>query len=231
MNDLTNAIIGCLPLVLLVVLMAFGASWLGRNLLPNHPLLRRSVRAIVHLIFIAPLRNSYRAVRWLCVTAFNANPNYRTHQLFFDNYPVAPLELYGVIEAAFEARQINGVELSRVSRLEWHLLSSRRVYLHVRFRDAVCFIGAIPMGNGLLVSWRYSIWPGRIWMVLFQIPLLGILAERTFLHPTFHRTDVYFAFEQAIQRCVAEATDTLAHRGVRPLADNEQQPLLREFYG
>jgi hypothetical protein len=230
MSDFLTAIIGCLPLMLMVVLIAFGVSRLNAILLPKNRLLRRFLGGIMRFVFVEPVRQSYRAIRWLGITTLTTNPNYRTHQLYLDNYPVTPLELYAEVEAAFDARQIVGVELSRVSRLEWHLLSSRRIYLLARFREAVCFIGAVPFGDGLLVSWRYSIWPGRSWMVVFQVPYLGVLAERVFSQPTFHRGDVYYALEQAIRVCVTGAMDTLADRGIRPLAQNEQPLLLREFY-
>lgn len=230
MDDLATTILGCLPLVLLVVMMAYGLTRLGK-LLPKNPLLRRSIRTFSRLVFIEPFRKTYQAVRWLCLTFRNANPNYRTHQLYFDRYHVTPLELYQLIEEVFMARQIVGVHLSRVTRLEWHLLSPRRIYLLIRFRDAVCFIGGVPLGTGLLVSWRYTAAPGRVWMVLFQIPFLGSLAERTFSAPTFYRTDLYLALEQAIRETVVEATNILTQRGIRPLTPNEQAPLLREFYG
>lgn len=231
MNDLSTTILGCLPLVLLIVMMSYSLSWLSRNLLPGNPLLRRLIRAVLRLVLIEPFRKSCRAIRWLGSTIFNTSPNYRTHQLYFDRYPVAPLELYALIEDVFATRQMVGVHLSRVSRLEWHLLSLRRIYLLIRFRDAVCFISGVPVGTGLLVSWRYTAMPGRVLMVLFQIPFVGVLAERIISPPTFYRTDLYFAFEQAIRECVLEATNLLAQRGVRPLTENEQRPLLREFYG
>ncbi len=230
MNDFSTAILGCLPLVLLIVMMAYGISWLGRNLLPRNPLLRRSIRAVARFVLIEPFSKSYRAIRWLGSTILNTSPNYRTHQLYFDRYPVTPLELYALIEDVFATRQIIGVHLSRVSRLEWHLLSPRRIYLVIRFRDAVCFVSGVPVGTGLLVSWRFSAMPGRILMVLFQIPFVGVLIEMIISPPTFYRTDLYFAFEQAIRECVLEATHLLAQRGVRPLTENEQRPLLREFY-
>ncbi len=231
MGDSSTAILGCLPLILLIVMMAYGLSWVGRNLTPKNPLLRRSIKACVRLVMIEPFRKSYRAIRWIGLTAFNANPNYRTHQLYFDHYLVTPLELYALIEEVVAARQIVGLHLSRVTRLEWHLLSPRRIYLLIRYRDAICFICAVPVGTGLLVSWRYTTFSGRVLTVLFQIPFLGVLAERIISTPTFYRTDLHFGLEQAIRECVLEATNRLAQRGVRPLTANEQRPLLREFYG
>lgn len=230
MNDLSAVILGCLPTVLLFVLMAYGLSWLGRSLLPRNPILRRFVRSGFQVVLIEPFRRSYRAIRWLILAAVNANRVYRTRELYFDRYPVTPLELYSLIEEVFATRQIIGLRISRVSRLEWHLLSGRRVFLLIRFRDAVCFIGGVRVGTGLLVSWRFCAMPGRVLLVLFQIPFIGVVAERIISPPTFYRTDLYFALEQAIRDSVLEATARLAQRGVRPLTANEQRPLLREFY-
>jgi len=230
MNDFLAAILGCLPLVLFIVLMAYGLSWFTRNLLPRNPILRRLIRSVFRLIVIEPFRKSYRAIRWLILATVNANPVYRTQQLYFDQYPVTPLELYDMIEEVATTRQIIGVSLSRVSRLEWHLLSGRRIYLLIRFRDAVCFIGAVRVGTGLLVSWRYCAMPGRLSLVLFQIPFVGAVIERIMSPPTFYRTDLYFALERAIRDSILEATNRLAGRGVRLLTANEQRPLLRLFY-
>lgn len=230
MNDLSSAIIGCLPLVLFVVLIAFGVTWLTSNLVPRNAILRRLARFGFRLVLIEPFRKSYRAIRWITVTAVNASPVYRTQQLFFDNYPVTPLELYALIEEVVVARQIVGIHLSRTSRLEWHVFSGRRIYLFIRYRDAVCFISGARVGRGLLVSWRYSAMPGSLSQVLFQVPFIGAVVERLFSPPTFYRTDLYFALEQAIRECVVEATNRLTQRGVRPLTAIEQRPLLREFY-
>ena len=230
MNDSSSTILACLSLVFWLVLIAFGLSWISRHLLPHNPFVRRMVRAVLRLVFVTPFRSVYRIGQWLVYAIRDTEPDYRRHQLFFERYPVSPLELYGVVEGVFVRRQIIGIQLSRVSRLEWHLLSARRTYLLVKFRDAVCFIGAVPVGNGLHVTWRYAATPSRLSMILFEIPYFGFIVERLISPPTFYRTDVYDALEQAIRGCVVEATNVLAGRGVRPLTQAEQRPLLREFY-
>jgi hypothetical protein len=188
------------------------------------------IRTALQLIFISPFRTIRRIGSWLANAVDVTRPQYRRNQLFFERYPVSPMELYAVIEQVLQRRQIIGVQVSRVSRLEWHILSARRIYLLIRFRDAVCFIGAVPVGNGLLVTWRYAEMPSRIALVLFEVPYFGTPIERLLAPDTFYRTDLYQAFEQAIRAAVAEATNLLAGRGVRPLTADEQRPLLREFY-
>lgn len=71
--------------------------------------------------------------------------------------------------------------------------------------------------------------PRRLSSVLFQIPLLGAVAEKVFSPPTFYRTDLYFAMERVIRQSVVQAANQLAQRGLEPLTAEEQRPLLREF--
>lgn len=73
--------------------------------------------------------------------------------------------------------------------------------------------------------------PDRLLLILFQVPFAGALAERLFRRPTFYRTDVYHAFEQAIRSIVLEAANILTEHGIRPLTGDEARPILHEFYG
>jgi hypothetical protein len=231
MNDSSATLPGCLPFVLWIVVIIYACFWLATRLQPRNALLRRTFKNALRITLIEPFRKPYRGIRWLTVRFFAADPNYRFHQLYLERYPVTPLELYEAIEAVFAARQIIGVQVSRTTRFEWHLLSVRRIYLLISFGAAACFISGIPVGTGLYVTWRYSALPSAAVQVLFQVPFLGVVAERLFAPPTFYRTDLYVAFEQAIRSCVLEATNHLAQQGVRPLGETETRPLLREFYG
>lgn len=229
-NDLSGALLGCLPLILWLVIIVYAVSWLSSRILPRNVWLRRSIRTLARLIFIEPFRQTYRAMRWLVVHLFTTNPTYRFHQIYLERYPVTPLELYAMITDVFATRQIIGVQIRRVARLEWHLLSTRRIYLLIQFRGSACFISAIPMGTGIFITWRYSAMPSKFLLILFEVPIFGVIAERLLAPPTFYRTDVYQAFEESVRECVIEATRVLTQRGVRALNETERRPLLREFY-
>ncbi|MGI8467001.1 MAG: hypothetical protein ACR2N3_00945 [Pyrinomonadaceae bacterium] len=73
--------------------------------------------------------------------------------------------------------------------------------------------------------------PSRFWLILFQVPLFGVVIERLLAPPTFYRTDLYFAFEQLIRSSILETSNLMTQEGMRPLTETEQRPLLREFYG
>jgi hypothetical protein len=230
MHDRLDAILGCLPFVLWLALVLVAYGWVTSKFNRGNSLLGRALRNTFRFTFVGPISATYRAVRWVTMKYVSAHPHYHFHQVFLDQYPVTPLQLFESIEAVFNERQIIGVQLSRVQQLEWNLLSGRRIYLLIRRRASVCYISAIPVGTGLFVAWRYSSVPPAAIQVVLQVPLLGRLAEWLFAPPTFYREDFYDAFEQAIRACVLEATDRLGGQGIRPLTEVEARPLLREFY-
>lgn len=230
MSELSQIIFTLLLLVLWVVIWILVFSWLVNYFFPKNKWLKKGLKRTAQLILVEPFKVSYRAGRWIIVKIFTTQPDYRLLQIYLENYPVTPLAFYEAVEEVFRQRQIIGAQISRISRLEWHLLSARRIYLLIRFRDAVCLIGALPMGTSFLVSWRYAALPGKAFLILFQVPVIGALFEKLLKPPTFYRTDIYYAFEQIVRSTLLETTNLLVHQGIRPLAENEQRPLLREFY-
>lgn len=231
MNELSQIIISILGVLLVPMIWILFFSWLNK-FLPNSKWLKGSVKRAGRLLLIAPFKQSYRAICWLTIKTVTAHPDYRTNQIHLENYPLTPLAFYDAVEEAFARREIIGIEISRITRREWHLLSSQRIYLLIRFRDAVCFVSATPLGTSFLVSWRYTAQPGKFLLILFQVSFVGAVAEKLLKPATFYRTDFYHAFEQVIRSTVLEATNVVTiQEGIRPLTENEQRPLLREFYG
>jgi len=232
MNELSQIIFTILSFLLVPIIWLLFFSWIFKRFFPNPKWLKRGLKTIFRLVMIEPFKQSYGAVRWLAVKAVTTPPDYRTNQIHLENYPLTPLEFFGAVEEVLAERQIIGVEISRIARREWHLLSARRIYLLISFRDAVCFVSAVPLGTSFLVSWRYTAQPGKLFLILFQVPFIGVVAEHLLKPATFYRTDVYHAFEQVIRRVVSDATHVLnAHDGIRPLTEQEERPLLHEFYG
>jgi len=232
MNELSQIIFTILSLLLVPIIWVLFFSWIFKRFFPNSKWLKRGLKKLFWLVLIEPFKKTYGAISWLAVKVFTTRPDYRTNQIHLENYPLTPLEFYEAVEQVLQQRQIIGTEISRIARREWHLLSARRIYLLVRFRDAVCFIGATPLGTAFLVSWRYTAQPGKFLLILFQVPFVGVVAEKLLKPATFYRTDVYHAFEQVVRRAVLEATNVLnTQNGIRPLTEQEERPLLQEFYG
>ncbi len=229
---MSSALIASLQILFAVEILIFGVSFAAKLVFPNSNLHRRIWRLILNYAFVKPLKFTFRGSKWLLMRLFTTQPEYRLQQTFLENYPLTPLAFYQSFEEAFARRQIIGVEITRINRLEWHLLSGSRIYLLLRFRGAVCILSGVTLGTGFLASWRYSTNASRTLLILFQVPFVGAAAQKMLTPPTFYRTDLYYAFEQIVRSSILETTNLLtAQEGIRPLTENETRPLLREFYG
>jgi hypothetical protein len=210
------------------IILIIGLAWAWK-LLPYNRLILRILKSLYRWLISKPLMAIFESSKFILERVFRA-PDYRIRQIFLDNYPVSTLEFYQMVEDVFMQRQVVGAEISRITRYEWHLLSTRRIYLQIRYREARCVIGGLSLGTGFQLTWRYGVIPGKFFVLLFDIPFIGQAAERLLAPPTFYRNDVYLAFEQLVRATVTETTNRLTEVGVRPLTEVERRPLLREFY-
>ena len=232
MNTVMSFLITSLQILFAVEILIFGVSFAAKLVFPKRNLHGRIWRLILNYAFVKPIKHSYRDVKWLLVRLFTTQPEYRLRQTFLENYPLTPLAFYQSFEEAFARRQIIGVEISRITRREWHLLSGSRIYLLLRFGGVVCILSGVTLGTGFLASWRYSINPSRTLLILFQVPFVGAVAEKLLTPSTFYRTDLYYAFEQLVRSSILETTNLLtAQQDIHPLTETEARPLLQEFYG
>jgi hypothetical protein len=213
------------------VILTLGVTVAAKLIFPKYNLSKRIWRSVYRYALRAPGARIFNGFKWLTIKLIDTRPEFRIHQTYLENYPVAPLQFFDAIVEILHQQQIIGINIYPVVRREWGLLSPRRLYLVIRYRGAACFIGAARFGTALEVSWRYTATPSKLLLILFQLPWVGRVAGWLMQPPTSYRADMLQAFEQAVRSTVLEATGLLHGQGARPLTDVEQQPLLRQFYG
>lgn len=218
-----------MEVLIAAIILIIGLVWAWNFFLPRSSLILRIFKSFYQGLLVKPLKAIFGASKFILERVFSS-PDYRVHQVFLDNYPISTLEFYQTVEEIFTNRQVVGAEISRITRYEWNLLSTRRIYLQIRYREARCVIGGLSLGTGFQLTWRYGVVPNKIFTALFDLPFVGQVAERLLSPPTFYRNDVYLAFEQLIRATITETTNRLTQLGFRPLTEFEQRPLLREFY-
>lgn len=85
-----------------------------------------------------------------------------------DGLSFSPQEFYAKIEQQLEARQIPGLEISRLEFAEGGMLSDQRTYLRL-MRERLAFVTcAAPFGKVFFFSWRTVYVPAlvRLWHIL-----------------------------------------------------------------
>lgn len=229
MNELSALILGLLQLVFFIVLLAVGFSWLAGLLFPKNRWLKKILRSSVRGLF-KPISALFRSFKWLIHKAFTTRPEFNRQRTVFEDCQFTPMELFDAVEEVFQTRHVDQTAISRITRREWHLLSTRRTYLLISFRRSAFVISAVVLGTSLLITERFTRTPSRLMLIMLQTPLLGAALEHFLLPPTFYREDIYYAFEQSVRSSLREATDQL---GAPELGEQnlvEQQPVLQEFY-
>src|SRR5207248_270366 len=87
---------------------------------------------------------------------------------FVETFNLPPQQFYASLEQEFSARNIPGLEISRVDYSEGGLLSHKRIYLRL-IRERLAFdTCAAPFGTGYFFSCRTVYSPARVrlWHIL-----------------------------------------------------------------
>jgi hypothetical protein len=208
----------CVVTVFLLYVMIKAAS----AMMPN--LIRRQLRLrTVFSILSAPARGIWRLLN---LTA-ERELTLATHQVILTDFPLTPLEFFAFVEDVLTQRQIPGVYASLIARRQVGLLSQRRWYLHVSYQTSLCIIGAMPVGNAFVISWRSGEVGSWAHFLFLEHPNLRGLADWFLRPPTFYRIDVNTAFQQLARQAVLDAVDEITEaRGFRPLNETQRQRIM-----
>jgi hypothetical protein len=90
-----------------------------------------------------------------------------------DNFQYMSGDFYGMVERELTARQVPGLEISRVNLSEGGLLSDRREYLQLSRERLVFRVCAAPFGTSFFVSFRFVESPLGIKPLQLVIFLVG----------------------------------------------------------
>jgi hypothetical protein len=94
-------------------------------------------------------------------------------------------EFYAVIEEKLKAREVPGLEMSRVEFAEGGLLSAKRTYLRMTRERLVFDVCSSPFGTSHFFSCRYAEIPAVIKLWQLAITLIGIFVFIGLLWRTF----------------------------------------------
>jgi hypothetical protein len=106
---------------------------------------------------------------------------------FVDGFQYAPTEFYDAVEKELKARQVPGMEMSRIEFAQGGILSDKRLYLRM-VRERLTFdVCAAPFGTSFFFSCRMADIPVAIqlWQLIvlvFGLGVCGILSFSLLAH-------------------------------------------------
>lgn len=136
------------------------------------------------------------------------------HHLF-DNRPFEPGEFYDSLKQALMEQGMEDVLFSTVTHAQGGLVSTRRDYLRVQFRQYMVDISAAPFAKeAFFVSWWLGDAGFTLRDYLSSIPVIGRLFSRR--EKTFYELDTEIMFKETVAGCVRNTIEGLTQtKGVR----------------
>ncbi len=107
---------------------------------------------------------------------------------FADGFSHSPADFYAAVEKELDARQVPGLEKSRVEFAEGGLLSDKRVYLRMARERLVFDVCAAPFGTRFFFSCRMAEIPLAIGFWQLGAVLLGLLGYTGLLWSIFGKS-------------------------------------------
>jgi hypothetical protein len=150
------------------------------------------------------------------------------HRLF-TNPPFSPLEFYNSLETVLKSKGIPGVQFQSVTHYEGGILSAKRLYLRIKFRDYIIDLCAAPFTKeAFFISWWLGDTGFTFHDFLRRLPFIGLLFRKR--GKTFYELDTEIMFKELISMGVQETIEHLAEgKGIRLPDGIDWKPFDNQF--
>ena len=198
--------------------------------MPNLPLLVFQPHPLLNIFLFEMGSTAIGEIIWLLFFAFIVyavfavltrnikNVHSHWHHMF-ESKPFAPLEFYETLKKRLDEKGIEGISYYSVTHSERGLLSAKRVYLRIKFREYIIDVCAAPFAKeAFFVSWWLGDAGNIVRDLLMRIPTIGKLFEPG--DKTFFEQDTEIMFKEMASMCIKDAIEQLTQEKGTRLTDS-----------
>ncbi len=146
------------------------------------------------------------------------------------NFEYLSRDFYAQFKKELLSHGIEGITTSFVTLKESGVVSSRRLYLRILWKNYQYDLCCAPFGDGLfLSSWMmYKISMGQ--RIVRRIPFIGLWLERKFYRITYYKIDTASMFMTYCHSTMLKISDDITKdSGVR-INDTDRKPILKDIF-
>lgn len=148
-----------------------------------------------------------------------------------DDFKFSTKDFYGLLEKELKSNGISGVKISTVSLKEGSVLSSKRLYLRMEWRDFQYDICGAPFGKGFFISWWLLYKNSIAQVVVSKVPFLGSWLVKKLYPETYYKIDTASMFMTYAQSSVLKVIDEITKdKGIRSLSEVERKPIMQDIF-
>lgn len=148
-----------------------------------------------------------------------------------DNFDFSTKEFYYLLNAELKGQGVDKIKIETTILSEGGMLSSKREYLRLSWKEYQYDICGAPFGKGFFVSWWLLMKQSPAEMLVSKIPFLGVWLSRKFYPITYYKMDTASMFMTYAHQAVMNVIDQITKdKGVRALTENERKPEIRDLF-
>lgn len=152
-------------------------------------------------------------------------------QTILGNTDISPLDFFGAVQAAVEEKELSDVSFSYITRREGGWFSSNRVYLRICCGRLFFDVSAFIVGSSLIIGWWLHEYSHGVADLLAEIPVVGLLVEKTTRAATYYAVDFIEHFQRAVHDSILQVVDELSEEnGLTYLSAEARQPVQEEIW-
>lgn len=140
-------------------------------------------------------------------------------------------EFYKLLREELKSHGVTGITIETKRFSESSMLSGKRLYLKVLWKDYQYFICGAPFGNGFFVSsWLFYRNP-ILKILISKLPFIGGWLARKLFPVTFYKIDTTSMFMTYAHQSVLNVVEAITkEKGTRTLTEAERKPTLNNIF-
>jgi len=148
-----------------------------------------------------------------------------------DDFNFSTQEFYNRLKIEFKGQGIDKIKIETTTHSEGGVLSSKREYLRLSWKEYQYDICSAPFGKGFFISWWLTMKQTNAEMLVSKIPFLGGWLSKKFYPITYYRMDTASMFMSYAHQAVMNVMDEITKdKGVRSLTEKERSPQIRDLF-
>lgn len=140
-------------------------------------------------------------------------------------------EFYARLSEELQIHGIDDIYLAEKEFLEGGILSGKRLYLRVSWREYNYDCCLAPFGDSTFASWWLFGQKGAIESFVSRIPFIGNFLSNMFFPTTYYMADTSSMFMKFAHASVLKVIDEITKEsGARALTEDEKKPLMADIF-
>jgi len=184
---------------------------------------------LIEYIFDSPLFWLLLTIIIILILTKKTRKEFHSHwNTLLDGFSYSSKDFYYELKKELQKTKIAGIDTTNVQLKEGGLISPRRIYLRINWKNYRYDVCAAPFGNGFFISWWLLNKTLIIEYLLSRFPLGQWLVKKMF-PVTYYKIDTASMFmtycQQAVLTVIERITDG---SGTRALTEDEKKPILND---